>query len=87
MKALDDSMLSARKLVALLCFTAVLFAALSPRSADQCWAILVPFLFVLGLASVIWAERPRQEIEIFAIRYLPVSGTRAPPAAYLADLN
>jgi len=74
-------MIFARKLLALFCLAAVLFAALSQGSVDLCWAILIPFLLVLGITSVIWAERPPQEIGIPALRCLPVMGSRAPPIA------
>lgn len=76
-----------RKLLALFCLAAVLCAVLSQRSVDLCWAILVPFLLVLGIATVIWAERPPQEIGIPALRCLPVMASRAPPMACPADLK
>jgi hypothetical protein len=77
------SMISARKLLASFCLVAVVVAALTPVSAVLFWAIVVPLLFVVGDAAIVWAERQPQKGAIPTLSCLPVIASRAPPISDL----
>jgi hypothetical protein len=77
------SMISARKLLAFFCLVAVVVAALTPVSAALFWAVVVPLLFVVGSAAIVWAKRQPQESAIPTLSCLPVIASRAPPIADL----
>jgi len=79
------SMMSARKLIAFFCLAAVLWAAMTPVSAGQFWAVLVPLFFVVGTVTIVWAERQSEQSQIPTLRCLPVTASRAPPAAHLLN--
>jgi hypothetical protein len=72
-------MISLRKLLAFFCVVAVLLAALTPVSASLLWAILVPLLFVVGIAQLVSLERRSEENKIPTLSCLPVLPSRAPP--------
>jgi hypothetical protein len=73
------SMISARKLIAFFCLVAVLLAAMTPVSAGQFWAVLVPLFFVVGIVAIVWAERQSEQSQIPTLSCLPVTASRAPP--------
>jgi hypothetical protein len=73
------SMISARKLIAFFCLVAVLLAAMTPVSAGQFWAVLVPLLFVVAIVAIVWAERQSEQSQIPTLSCLPVTPSRAPP--------
>jgi len=70
-------MISARKLIAFFCLVAVVLAAMTPVSAGQFWAILVPLLLV-GIVAIVWAERQSEQRQIPTLSCLPVTASRAP---------
>jgi hypothetical protein len=72
-------MISARKLIAFFCLVAVLLASMTPASAGQFWAVLVPLFFVVGIVAIIWAERQSEENLTPTFSWLPVIASRAPP--------
>ena len=72
-------MTSLRKLLAFFCVVAVLVAALTPVSACLLWAILIPLLFVVGIAQLILIEPQPEEDRIPTLSCLPVLASRAPP--------
>jgi hypothetical protein len=76
-------MISLRKLLAFFCLVAVVLAALTPVSAALFWAIVVPLLFVVGAAAIVWAERQPQESAVPTLSCLPLIASRAPPIADL----
>ena len=68
-----------RKLLVFFCVMVVLLAALTPVSAGLLWAILVPLLFVVGIAELVSIERQPEENRIPTLSCLPVLPSRAPP--------
>jgi hypothetical protein len=76
-------MICVRKLFLIICVGAILLAALSPVSAGLLWAILVPLLFVVGIATMVWTEPPYEERGIPTCSSLSVIAARAPPPADL----
>jgi hypothetical protein len=73
------SMISARKLIAFICFAAVLLAAMTPASAGLFPAVLLPFLYIVGLVTIAWAKRQSEENQIPASSCLRVTASRARP--------
>jgi hypothetical protein len=72
-------MTSLRKFLAFFCVVAVLLAALTLVSAGLLWAILIPLLFVVGVAQLVSFERQSEENRIPTLSCLPVLASRAPP--------
>jgi hypothetical protein len=72
-------MLFVRKLVALLCFVAVLLAAASPVASGQIWALVVPFLLWLGVLALAMACRERESVQVPTFPLLSFATPRAPP--------
>lgn len=81
------SMISVRRLLAFFCLAVVLLAALTPVSAALFWAILVPLLFVVGMAAALWTEREPNESSIPPLPCFPVIASRAPPIYLPVDLK
>jgi hypothetical protein len=68
-----------RKTVALICLAGLLCAALSWASHGLLWAVLVPFLILVGILVVISAEVQAQEAGVRKTTFSAATPSRAPP--------
>ena len=68
-----------RKTVALICFAALLGAALSSASCGLFWAILVPFFILFGILVAVSAEVQAQEAGVQKTTFSAAIPARAPP--------
>jgi hypothetical protein len=74
-------MISLRKFLTFVCLAAVMLAALTPVSAVLFWAILVPLLLFVGIATVIWAEPQPKDSGVQTLAFFSAIPSRAPPRA------
>ena len=68
-----------RKTVALICFAALLGAALSPAPHALSWSILAPLFILFGILVAVSAEVPAQEAGIQKTKFSAAIPSRAPP--------
>lgn len=71
-------MFSSRKLIAFLCLSAILVAAIAPPAAGLLWAIVVPLL-LFGLLRIVAASRLEDRADLPAAFFVPLLASRAPP--------
>ena len=70
-----------RKLVALLCLAALLCVALSSGSPGTLYAVLVPFLLLLGIVTAAARVAPLAQIALPQAAFSSTVPSRAPPSA------
>ncbi len=73
-------MFSSRKLIAFICLSAILVAAIAPSAAGLLWAIVVPLL-LFGLLEIVSALRPDESADLPTVLFHPLLPSRAPPLA------
>ena len=72
-------MITARKLIAVLCLVAVLWAAITPASSSLLWAVVIPILLFFSALVVVTLDRRPEQREIPTFSFLTVISSRAPP--------
>lgn len=71
-------MSSFRKLIAFICLSAIVLAAIAPSGPGLFWAIVVPLL-LFGLLEAVPVSREPENADCPAVFFLSLLATRAPP--------
>ena len=73
-------MISLRKLIAFVCLSAILLAAIAPSASGLLWAIVLPLL-LFGLLEVVSVSLRIDRAELRTVQLVPLLASRAPPLA------
>jgi len=73
-------MISLRKLIAFVCLSAILLAAIAPSAYGLLWAIVLPLL-LFGLLEVVSVSLRIDRAELRTVQLVPLLASRAPPLA------
>jgi hypothetical protein len=68
-----------RRLIALFCLTALLFAVLATDTGTSVWAVLVPFWLLIEIIVIVSAARARDDHDLYSEPSLSTAPSRAPP--------